>query len=423
MTSVAKAIRNNKGLLTTYWGAIAKQTAPLWKEQVSLALLTSNSAILAADRDDGNISPALPFSFLQSQMPCNQAARLLDAVLQPGTTLITDRIIFRENFLALLASSEKKTWWGAKSNAAPKLVKAVSYPSAARELGPGSLLETDSFWMLDLFATGMTYADKMNDPRSFYVLNTSIYEGWNVFNEEEGDYIARGKDAKQIVERYLEILKERYASVLWNIGRRRKYVNAITRVLGMPDALDAEDLMQSRAFLKWLDRLKQSADRKGTPLFPRKPNDSFDFAAFVYAEERALRDKYGIDGYIGPLREELQLNTTIAGMCSTAFNDTVMPYIWYTRPKLADISFNTTDAELRSALDTPNPAQREYLFEILQRLGQLEPGSGFEETSTDMLVDSFIMFRKKIDKELKGDGRTIPPNSYATMYPIAGGPY
>jgi len=322
---------------------------------------------------------------------------LLSALLQDGTSSVTERLA-----LPLVVRRLYTAWEAESFGRAPRLAKAASYPTAAKSLtlgGNSDVLVSDSFWMLDLFAIGYDYCTRLQDYDAFQVVNASKLETWNSLTEEEARTClhtgARDpiRTAVGIIEKFESLLgNTRFPVIDANCEIRQRHLDAIASVLNIPAPLDTASLLDDRIYV---DYLSKAIDN----LYSRNDLGSISakracFSAMVFAEERTLRDAYGITSYAGYVREELQLAATVLALCDSASD--AMPYLFYTRPsEPPPVSFLMPEDQVVSAFEEPGSV--EYAAEILLKIGAL---STIQSRDSSYVLDCALDFRQQVIVEL-----------------------
>jgi len=391
MKTTTSVLKDNRRLLSSFLSNSDSPTAS-WSDMAQ-SLLTTEASISS---ETGRL--AVPLLCLDSQIPAQKLGQLYEAVFQPATRLVSDEIMSVEGFNELI-----ERWRYKGLQRAPKLCKGVSYPSQLRTT-PKKVMVSDNIWMLDLFTRGVAYTRQMGDKDAYVVADTTIYEGWNQLSEEDyGQLMAdlsslnAGPD---LISRYLDLLtKSEYRHIRQNIAIRGGYIRAICEVLGLPAPIQIEKLMKTEAYGRYLSMLLDK--ESGEALFSKNENPASylvrDFSPFVFAEELTLRKLAGVDGSIGPLREELSIGVNVSRW-HTLVGTKPTPIIWYTRPnKLPDLNFNDSRDRIAVTLSDPkNDVLLNFVVENLARINALE-SKAYTNNDLPQIVDRLFDVMNKIE--------------------------
>jgi hypothetical protein len=320
---------------------------------------------------------------LVGREPGLEAARartFLDALLQPSSSLATERIALP----AAIADMYRRSLL--QDAPFPRLVKAASYPSASR-LDRSVAIGSENFWILDLFAAGRAYVTGVGDAEAFTVLNTAVYELWNLLEDKQAGALLRDLPAHDGGSRLLERFEDQVGSDLGTVLRatatfRQNYLCAAAHTCGIRPPVDVRRIMSSESYL---GALSGALERAGETLL-RRPR-SAGFAAMVYAEEHAMRE-LGMSGYTGYVREEIRLARTVLGFSTGQADRT--PYVFYTRPTpRPDLVIGAPTGDFARVLAAPRLAL--YAREILLKLGRIDHAASHQD-----VVDSAVELSNEV---------------------------
>jgi len=356
--STLRRLKDEKKLLIRYANLLGIE-GDSW-ESIAPYLVISQDAI--SERSDGSNVFVVPEVCLRTDASAEKSRRLALALLQPGTRYASDRVFFAPDFTSLV-----ENWQSTNTNGTPVITKGVSYPSSLQRGKSQGIIGADNVWLLDLFTGGCEYCRQMGDPNAYRIVDTTIYEGWNRFSDEQMRRILidlpSSNPGGAIVERFLDTVRRpEFEYLLENTRRRGAYLQAIANVLGLPEVVKMEDVIASKQFQQALTQVAEAIDPTEAFSFEGGTN-ARDFTPFVYAEELALRDLIGAASCTGPVREDLPLNVGVLKLYrKTGQNPT--PITWYTRPgEFPQLNFSDGKSKVREVISS---SQNEYLPAFLQ---------------------------------------------------------
>ncbi|EKD79756.1 MAG: hypothetical protein ACD_40C00323G0008, partial [uncultured bacterium] len=388
MKTTLRTLKNNQKELRAF-AAILGVNAINWP-LLSRSLVTSEQgSLISADQ---SVVPVTPLSLLNTPVSADFVAKLYRAIFQPETSLLSSRVMLSLQFNSLCARL-------ANPGSFPTLSKGVSYPSSLQRGGSTKTLSSDNVWLLDLFSGGAAYLRAVESTNQYYVVDTTIYEGWNRFTDPEINQIftslPTNNPGQTIVGRFLSILRSPpYQYVLTTCRVRGAYLSAIAQVLKLPPVVKMESVLLDPIFLRYLDQVLAVVNPLQAFCYEGDTN-ARDFAPFVYAEEMYLREKYQVDSCTGPLREDLPLNFSVLNLCRQ-LNSLPTPIIWYTRPdSLPPLTFSSSLPDVLTVLTT-NPTALSFAKENLLKLGLVTTEQLASITPTQ-LANILYLFMRQVE--------------------------
>lgn len=395
MASTLKKLKNEEKLLAAYANELGID-GDSWDEIADQIVISEDFRSTRSDKSGIQVMPRV---CLETDETC---WTLADAVFQPTPNAITSRVSFAPSFVALA-----KSWRDRDYTSAPRINKAVSYPSVLQRGKSEEILAADNPWLIDIFSFGVQYCRMMTDSTAYRVVDTSCYELWNRVNEEESRYISGGpftpNPPETVVERFLEVLQREKYEYLWeNEKRRNTYLEALAKVTGLPAVISMRDEMQRSQFINAVGRMlgKTFDGIVRNPFCYEGATGARNFVPFVCAEEAMLSEVYGINACIGPIREDLPLNVAVlraiteenllsgyAGEIGAAERKPLIkwtPTFWYTRPTtFPPLTLEATEREVLSALEGDVIATK-FAAENLKKLGREPDGETTKAVANEM---------------------------------------
>ncbi len=388
MKTTLRILKNNKKELFEYGQMLGLKT----NDWASLApnLVISDQGILT--NQDSSLTTVIPSSIMQVGVSADKISLMFQGLLQPDTSLVSNRVIFVDNFNAI-------TNQFSMSGSTPSISKGVSYPSSLQRNKSSRVMTTDNVWLIDLFSLGVAYQQITETDNRYYVVDTTIYEGWNRFSSNEITSIFKDlpkNTGKAVVKRYLALLNQsKYQFVKQNCRTRSAYLNAICEVTKLKPLIQMEVCIQDKKYQSYLTEILSTTSPLQAFCFEGDTN-ARDFSPFVYAEEMYLRDKYGVDICTGPIREDLPLNLSVLKLCQNA-NSTPTPILWYTRPEtLPELLFTSSYQEVVTIIET-NLVARQFVAENLAKLGLIKLVD-MKGSNTKLLSQVLFKFMQSVEK-------------------------
>ncbi|MBD3362578.1 hypothetical protein GF362_02560 [Candidatus Dojkabacteria bacterium] len=363
-----------------------------WEDYSKYIALTEDFIQIRQDKSKIYSTPQI---CLDANITSKKILDFYNALFQPDVKKAIDIISFPNSLLSVL-----KKWKARNYQSPPIITKGVSYPSSLQKQKTKKIIKTDNFWLIDLFAIGYRYTSSFKSKRYFYVVDTTIYEGWNQFSDNEIEKIfsdlPKSKKAEVLVERFMNTINEpKYQYVIKNKEIRGKYLQAIAETLGLNDVIRMENKIQTEVYQKYLNKVLDKM--KFDKLFSFEGyTNARDFTPFVFAEELFLREEVNADICVGPLREDLPLNLDVLKLNRKLEIDPT-PIAWYTRPSnLPKIYFDCSKNDLLRVIEEDqNNKIFNFIFENLDRIGKVKEGYTKEQV-IDVLYDLITKIRDNI---------------------------
>lgn len=388
MQTTLRILKNNKQELSKY-GKLLGLNTESWPTLFSNLIISDLGRLNAVD---GTTISVIPTKILQTTQDANKVALIFAGILQPNTSLVSNRVMFADSFNKVVDR------YG-KAGLFPTLSKGVSYPSSLQRNKSDGIMESENVWLVDLFSGGIAYQRTISSQNKYYVVDTTIYEGWNRFSGDEINSIFQNLPAdtgKAVVERFISLLDQpKFGFVKQNCNIRSTYLAAICQVVGLPPLIRMEEKIKDPVYQKYLTEILSTTDPLKAFCYEGDTN-ARDFAPFIYAEEMYLRKMYGIDICTGPIREDLPLNLTVLELCRRV-NKRPTEIVWYTRPnKYPELFFSSSLKDVVNEIET-SQTMRQFIAENLAKLGLITESEMINGDAV-ILAKTFFSFMQQVEK-------------------------